>query len=263
MMEDYDLIISDVDGVLLREGEPIWQNIEALKKLINDGKRVILVTNNSGFSRVLLSRQLNYLGLPVRPQDIVTSGLAAVLYMKRTWDIRKVFTIGEEGLVEEIRNGGYEVMTSSEAEEGTPDAVVVGLDRLVTYDKLSIGMRCISKGAKFVATNMDRLWPSRDGLRLGAGALVNAISYSLRREPDFVAGKPNIWIIQVAMDLAKLKDLSKVLVIGDQLEIDVKMGNEMGADTILVLTGISKVEDIEKTGVKPKFIFRDLSEIES
>ncbi len=230
---DYDLIISDVDGVLLMEGEPIWENITPLRKLMDEGRKVVLVTNNSGFSRVLLARQLNYLGLPIEPNDIITSGLAAALYMKRSWNVKKAFVIGEEGLVEEIRNAGFDVLITSEAEKKIPDAVVLGLDRLVTYDKLSIGMRCIWAGAKFVVTNMDRLWPSRDGLRLGAGALANALMYALRREPDFVAGKPNKWIVEVAMELTRISDLKKVLVIGDQLETDIKMGNDMGADTVL------------------------------
>jgi 4-nitrophenyl phosphatase len=261
LLRDYELIISDVDGVIIREGEPIWENIFALRQLMVEGKTVILVSNNSGFSRILLSRQLSYLGLPVSPGRIITSGLAAALYMRRTWDFRRVFVIGEEGLVEELKSQGFEVLTSSEAEREVPGAVVLGLDRLATYDKLSVGMRCISKGSKFVVTNMDRLWPSRDGLRLGAGALAMAIIYSLRREPDFVAGKPNKWIIQVAMEMAELKDLNKVVVIGDQLETDVKMGNEMGADTVLVLTGISSLQDIEATGIRPKYAVRTLSEI--
>ncbi|BBL46689.1 HAD-IIA family hydrolase [Metallosphaera sedula] len=261
MVLDYDLIISDVDGVILMEGDPIWDNINSLRQMIEHGKKVILVTNNSGFSRVLLSRQLNYLGLPTEPKDIITSGLAAVLYMKKSWDVKKVFVIGEEGLVEEIRNAGYEVLMTANAEKEIPDVVVLGLDRLVTYDKLSIGMRCIWKGSKFVVTNMDRLWPAKDGLRLGAGALASALIYALKREPDFVAGKPNKWIVEVAMELTGISDLKKVLVIGDQLETDIKMGNELGADTALVLTGISQRADVERTGIRPTFVIKNLSEL--
>lgn len=81
-LNDYQLIISDVDGVIVREGDPIWENIQALRNIQNNGVKVIFVTNNSGFSRILLSRQLSYLGLKVTPDMIITSGLAAAIYMK-------------------------------------------------------------------------------------------------------------------------------------------------------------------------------------
>ncbi len=261
MLADYDLVISDVDGVIVREGEPIWENLSAIRRLIEEGKKVIFVTNNSGFSRVILSRQLNYLGLKVTPNDIITSGLAAAIYMKRYMKVDSVFVIGEEGLIEEMRNSGFKVMYANEVEERNPDAVVLGLDRLSTYDKLSAGMRCIARGSKFVVTNMDRLWPSKDGLKLGAGALASAIIYALNRNPDFIAGKPNKWIIEVAMEISGIRDLKRVVVIGDQLETDIKMGSSIGADTILVLTGISKREDVERSEVKPKFVVDNLSEI--
>ncbi len=258
-MLDYDLIISDVDGVIVREGDPIWENIFAIRKLKEEGKKIILVTNNSGFSRILLSRQLNYLGLDISPNDIITSGLSAAIYMKRNTKVKKVYVIGEEGLVEEMKNFNFRVLSTEEIEENNPDAVVLGLDRLVTYDKLSAGMRCVARGSLFIVTNMDRLWPSKDGLKLGAGALASSIIYALNKEPDFIAGKPNKWIIQVAMEMTGIKDLSKVLVIGDQLETDIKMGNDIGADTVLVLTGIAKKEDINRSNIKPKIVVENLS----
>ncbi|AWR96680.1 HAD-IIA family hydrolase [Acidianus sulfidivorans JP7] len=260
-MLDYDLIISDVDGVILREGEPIWENIYALRKLMENGKKVVFVSNNSGFSRVLLSRQLNYLGLNIDPNNIITSGLSAALYMKRKTKIKTVYVIGEEGLVEEMKNFEFTVLSSYDIDSRNPDAVVLGLDRLSTYDKLSAGMRCIANGSKFIVTNMDRLWPSKDGLKLGAGALASSIIYALNRNPDFIAGKPNKWIIEVAMEISNIKDLSRVLVIGDQLETDIKMGNEIGADTVLVLTGIAKKEDVEKSEIKPKLVIENLTSL--
>jgi 4-nitrophenyl phosphatase len=260
-LENYDLIISDIDGVVLREDVAIRDNLEALRELKRKGKRMIFITNNSGFSRLLLSRQLRYLGLDVNPDDIVTSGVAAVQYLKERTDVRRVFVVGEEGLMEELRMNGFQVVTQWEAEKETPDAVVLGLDRLATYDKLSTAMRCIHRGAMFVVTNMDRLWPSNDGLRLGAGALASAIMYALRREPDFVAGKPNGWILEVAKRVAKIPEIKRAVVIGDQLETDIRMGNENGYDTVLVLTGISKREDIERLGIRPTYVVNTLKEL--
>lgn len=260
-LDDYELIISDVDGVLVREGEPIWNNLFAMKRMLENGKRVILITNNSGFSRVLLSRQLNYLGLRISPDSIITSGTAAAIYLKEKTDVKSVYVVGEEGLIEELKNYNFKILNSSEIEEETPDAVVIGLDRLSTYEKLSNAMRCIHAGSKFIVTNMDRLWPSKDGLKLGAGALAASIIYALQREPDFVAGKPNTWIIEIALKIANIKSLEKAVIIGDQLETDIKMGMNAGIDTVLVLTGISTLKDIEKTKIKPKYVVNSLNEI--
>jgi len=148
-----------------------------------------------------------------------------------------------------------------ESERNLPDAVVMGLDRLSTYDKLSLAMRCISKGSKFIVTNMDRLWPAKDGLKLGAGALASSIIYALRRDPDFIAGKPNTWIIEIAMRISSVKKLDKILVIGDQIETDIQMGYNIGADTALVLTGISTVDDVDRSSVKPKYVVNSLLDL--
>ncbi|BFH73561.1 HAD-IIA family hydrolase [Sulfurisphaera javensis] len=261
LLDDYDLIISDVDGVLVREGEPIWSNLVAVKKIIENGKKVLLITNNSGFSRVLLSRQLNYLGLKIDPKDIITSGTAAAIYLKEKTNVKSVFVVGEEGLIEELKNFNFRVLNSNEVEEEVPDAVVIGLDRLSTYEKLSTAMRCIYKGSKFIVTNMDRLWPSKDGLKLGAGALASAIIYALQREPDFIAGKPNTWIVEIALKISGINKLEKAVIIGDQLETDIRMGINAGIDTILVLTGISTKKDLEKSNIKPKFVVNSLNEI--
>ena len=260
-LDEYDLIISDVDGVLVREGEPIWNNLVALKKMIESGKKVILITNNSGFSRVLLSRQLNYFGLKIDPNNIITSGTATAIYLKEKTNVKSVYVVGEEGLVEELKNYNFRILNSNEIEEEIPDAVVIGLDRLSTYEKLSNAMRCIYRGSKFIVTNMDRLWPSKDGLKLGAGSLAASIIYALQREPDFVAGKPNTWIIEIALKLTNTKSLNKAVIIGDQIETDIKMGLNAGIDTILVLTGISTLKDVEKSKIKPKYIVNSLDEV--
>ncbi|BBD72418.1 haloacid dehalogenase [Sulfodiicoccus acidiphilus] len=260
-LEDYDLIFSDVDGVLMKDGDPIEGNLSVIRRLIRAGKRVILITNNSGFSRVLLSRQLSAMGVEIPPTDIVTSGVAAAVYLKDRLKVRDAFVVGEEGLVEELRARGIRVLSQEEVKESTPESVVVGLDRFCTYEKLSLAMHSIMMGAKFVVTNMDRLWPSKKGFKLGAGALASSIIFSLRREPDFVAGKPNPWIIEAARSSLGIDGEGKMIMIGDQLEIDVRMGKELGIDTLLVLTGVSKQEDIKGSSIKPDVVVQDLTHL--
>ncbi len=260
-IEKYELIVSDVDGVLLMEGEPIWENVKAIRELISRGKKIALISNNSGFNRVLLSRQLSYLGIKVEPSMIITSAVSAAMYLKERKDVHTIFVVGEEGLSDELRGYGFRILTMNEAEAELPDSVVIGLDRLSTYDKLSLAMRCVSRGSLFIATNMDRLWPSKEGLKLGAGSLVRAISFSLGRDPDFVAGKPNPWMLEMAMERANVKDKNKVIVIGDQLETDIKMGNDKEIDTVLTLTGISTIEEVKRNVIKPTYTVNNLLDL--
>jgi len=260
-LEDYDVIFSDVDGVLMKEGEPIEGNLTVIRDLLNLGKRVILVTNNSGFSRVLLSRQLASLGVKIEPRDIITSGVAAAVYLKERLRVNNAFVVGEEGLVEEIRARGIRVLSQEEIRDLVPDSVVVGLDRFCTYEKLSLAMHSVMMGAKFVVTNMDRLWPSKRGFKLGAGALASSIIFSIKREPDFVAGKPNPWILEAAKSSLGIDGEGRMLIIGDQLEIDVQMGKQMGIDTILVLTGITKEEEVGRSSIRPDLIVSDLRQL--
>jgi len=258
---DYDLILSDIDGVILREGEPIWGNLEGMKRLAEAGKRIILISNNSGLSRVLVSRQLRSLGLIIEPQNVITSGVAAAYYLKNHTSVKTTFVVGEEGLVEELRNFGFLTLSESEASKRGVDGVIVGLDRFVTYERLSLAMKLIKDGALFLATNEDRLWPSKDGFKLGAGALVHAISYSLNRDPDVVVGKPNKWIVETAVQLVGLDLMKRAVIIGDQLDIDIKMGNQMGIDTVLVLTGLSTEEDAKKALYKPTAVVQEITQI--
>ncbi|BBG25404.1 HAD-IIA family hydrolase [Sulfuracidifex tepidarius] len=260
-LERYELIISDIDGVLLMEGEPIWENVKAIRELVSNGKKIVLISNNSGFNRVLLSRQLSYLGINIEPSMIITSAVSTAMYLKEKKDVHTTFVVGEEGLSDELRGYGFRVLTMNEANVQLPDSVVIGLDRLSTYDKLSLAMRCIHRGSLFVATNMDRLWPSKEGLKLGAGSLVKAISFSLGKDPDFVAGKPNPWMLEVAMERANIKDEKKVIIIGDQLETDIKMGNDKGIDTVLTLTGISTMEEVNRSMIKPTYTVSNLLDL--
>lgn len=258
ILSKYEIIISDVDGVLLREGEPIQENIVPLRDLLREGKEIYLMTNNSGISRVLLSRKLSSLGLDISPNRIVTSGVAAAYYLKKNTSVASVFVVGEEGLIEELKGYGFIVEADEVHLRGRPDAVVVGLDRFSTYEKLSRATQLIRAGALFVATNMDRLWPSKEGVKLGAGSIAVSISYALRREPDVVTGKPSHWIVD-AMGIGDEIRKRKTLVIGDQLETDVALGKLLNVETLLVLTGISQIEDVNMSKVKPNIVARNLS----
>ncbi|BCU68247.1 haloacid dehalogenase [Sulfolobales archaeon HS-7] len=258
-LKDYELIISDVDGVLIREGEPIYENLQVMSKLRSMGKEVVLISNNSGINRVLLSRLLTSFGLPIEPERIITSAVATAHYLKTRTEVRNVFVVGEEGLINELRNNQFTIIDEKQALERGAEAVVVGLDRFATYEKLSLAARIIKNGAMFIATNADRLWPSKAGLKLGAGALVQAIVFGIKKEPDVITGKPHKWIL---VPLSSDIKVGKTVIIGDQLETDIRLANTLGVDSILVLTGVSSKDELTNSSDDPTIVTNTLLDLE-
>lgn len=234
------LWIVDLDGVVWRGKEYIWENVEALRKL--EGEKVFLT--NKATSRWEIRERLEKVGLD---GDVVTSAYVAASYLKEN-GIRSAFALGPMGLYEELSINGIHLTDQIELVK----AVVAGLDQFVTYDKIALATEAITKGALFVATNRDRTYPTEKGLKPGAGSVVEAIRVSSGIEP-IVVGKPS----KIAFEVAS-KGRKDVVVIGDKLETDVKMALENGAKAVLVLTGVTKEVREVPPGVK---VVRNLREL--
>ena len=232
--------VIDLDGVVWKGKEPIWDNVEALKKL--KGEKVFL-TNNSTRARWEVEERLKELGLEGK---VITSGYVASKFLKRK-GIAKVLPVGEAGLCEELVEAGLRLTYDPEKAE----AVVVGLDRSADYWKLSLASKAIARGALFVATNEDKTFPTEEGLYPGAGALVEFLKTSTGREP-VVVGKPSKTMLEEATGGRK------AIVVGDRLETDIKMALDAGMEAILVLTGVTKEVKEIPPGVR---VVRTLKEL--
>ena len=233
-MSRYRYVLLDMDGVLWRGGEPIHVNVEAVKILASRGVGVAYVTNNSTRSRRSYVERLKALGLPASASTIVTSGYAASIYM-RLRGVSTAYVVGEEGLFEEVGLAGIEPLDTC---PGKADAVVVGLDRGFNYGKLDCAARHVRRGALYVVTNTDSTLPHPGEPKPGAGAMVAAISVAAGRNPDFTAGKPNPWLVELALE-ALGAEPGEVLLVGDRLDTDVEAGRRAGVDTLLVFTGVT------------------------
>lgn len=235
---DVDILVVDLDGVVWIGGRVLEENVRALRRL-QELLQIYYVTNNSTASRVDYARRLERLGLKASTSNIVTSGRAATLWLRRFTSVDKVYVVGEQGLLWELQEEGlHPVETGVEAE-----AVVVGLDRSLTYRKLVEALRALERGAYFVATNIDHILPTEEGPIPGAGAIIAALEVASTRKPDVIAGKPNPWIIKSTLGEI---DYSRVAVVGDRVDTDIELALRLGAKPILVLTGVTRNLD-EKT----------------
>ena len=249
-LERYNTFILDVDGVLVKGDEPIPGAREALRMLKEHGQ-VILLTNNSTRSRLQTAHRLSSLGFPVSPEDVVTSSYVAARYLLEEFGPRKVWVIGEEGLAEELAAAGHALMPPREAEW-----IVAGMDRNLTYGKLAQALTGLLAGARFLATNRDATFPTLQGLLPGAGAVVGAIQ-GMGFPPEQVVGKPSAIAFRIALEVAG-GSAKAALMVGDRLETDILGAQRAGLDTALVLTGVSRLQDVTRLGIRPTWVAEGL-----
>ena len=252
LRDRYDAFLFDLDGVLYRGDEPIPGAAAAVSALREAGRRVVFVTNNSARPPSVVAAHLAAAGVPAAPEEVVTSaGATAELLSGR--GCRSAFVVGEEGIREALAGAGIELR---DGEPDRVDAVVVGLDREADYTKLRTASVLVERGAAFVGTNGDASFPAPDGSRWpGAGALLAAIATTSGTEAEIV-GKPHPTLLRAALARA---GGGRPLVVGDRLDTDIAGAAGLGWDSLLVLTGITRREDLQDAAVTPTYVAEDLS----
>lgn len=247
-------LILDMDGVLWRDNYPIGCLSDIFANIKSLGLQTIFATNNSTINADMYIKKLSSFGVNVQPCQIVTSAMATAYLLKQRFPQGgAVYIIGETGLHSTLLENDFIF------DEDNVLAVVVGLDREVTYKKLSIATRLIRKGIPFYGTNPDRSFPTPNGLIPGAGAIIAAIEAATDIRP-IIVGKPNINMINFAIDQLKTSPI-QTLVVGDRLDTDILGGQNAGCRTALVLSGVSTLQEVEKWYPKPDLVAENLSSL--
>ncbi len=256
------LLLVDLDGVVYRGTEPVPGVAAVLAARAAAGDDVVYVTNNSMWYRADYVARLAGMGAPVSPDRIVSSARATALYLRDLEPpVKCALVVGGAGLVHELNDVGIEVVLSGDAAErwkangrdaaaavGQVDAVVVGLDLDFTYARLACAAEAVRAGARFVATNRDPVYPLEKGLMPGAGSVVAAIETASGHAPISI-GKPGPLLLQIAAH-AVGGDVAAAVMIGDSLVTDVPAAVAVGARSVLMLTGISKREQVASLAVR-------------
>ncbi len=258
--------VFDLDGVMYLGDTPIAYAAEAVTRLYEAGRQVFFLTNNSGRTRADYRAKLAQVnGLDVPETAIFTSAYATALYLKQRGAAgRSAFVIGEPGLAAELTaSGGLECVTVPDSTDPAEiDYVVVGIDRQFTYDKLRFAHAAITRGhAQFIATNRDATFPMEVGEIPGGGSLVAALATATGREPITI-GKPETHAYEAILLSARVTAPESVM-IGDRLDTDIAVGRRAGAQTVLVLTGVTSPEKAAAAPPewRPDMIIGDLREL--
>jgi len=245
----FDLFLIDLDGTVYRGTELIPGADHFIAELRRRRHKYLFLTNNSTRTPTKVAQQLKAFGLPCTAREVFTSARATAQCVAET----SVYCIGESGLTSELKKQGC-ILRSENVEN-----VVVGLDRKISYSKIATASRLIREGAKFVATNPDKMLETESGIMPGNGSILAAITAASGQEP-VVIGKPNKHIILTALQHLKT-GLDKVVIVGDNIETDIAAANNAGIRSILLLTGISQASDIKNALHTPTWQAKDYKEL--
>jgi NagD protein len=235
--------LTDMDGVLVREEHALPGAAEFLARLVERGRRFLVLTNNSIFTPRDLSARLLRSGLKIPEEAIWTSALATATFLADQLPGGSAYVIGEAGITTALHEVGYTLT------DRDPDFVVLGETRTYSFEAITRAIRLIENGARFIATNPDVTGPSEEGPLPATGSVAALITKATRREPYFV-GKPNPMMLRSALNKIEAHSENTVMV-GDRMDTDVVAGIEAGLETILVLSGSTHRIDIERFPWRP------------
>jgi 4-nitrophenyl phosphatase len=251
-------LLIDGDGVLWRANDPMPGLVHFFDVLAARGITWGLLTNNASLSVANYVEKLDGFGVMASPTQIFTSAVVAADTLREMCPPgAPVYVIGESGLKEAILAAGFMVYGGEEQPDEAA-AVVAGIDRSLTYDKLKVATRLIrGQGVPFIGTNPDKTFPTPHGLVPGAGSILAALAAASDREP-LIVGKPAATMFRVAMQrLGGTPETTAML--GDRIETDIEGAQQMGLRTILVLSGVTTREETERSPVRPDSILDDVA----
>jgi 5'-nucleotidase len=245
--------LMDMDGVLVHEEQPIPGAQEFLKNLDDLGYSFLVLTNNSIYTPRDLSARLERSGIQVPAGSIWTSALATAQFLDEQRPGGSAYVVGEAGLTTALHEVGY-ILT-----ERDPDYVVLGETRTYSFESITRAIRLVTAGARFIATNPDPVGPSTAGDLPATGAVAALVSKATGAEPYYV-GKPNPLMMRSALRTIEAHSESTVM-IGDRMDTDVVAGLEAGMETVLVLSGVTRPEQVERFPFRPTRIVESIADL--
>ncbi|MBE1489088.1 HAD-IIA family hydrolase [Plantactinospora soyae] len=255
LVDAYDLVIFDLDGVIYLVDRPIETAVAAVGRLHAEGKPLAYATNNASRRPAAVAALLSGMGLAVQPHEVLTSAVAAAgLLANRFPADSPVLVVGAEALRAEVRAVGLRPVRRLEDE---PVAVVQGYAPEVGWADLAEAALAVRAGAEWFATNTDRTLPTARGPVPGNGSLVAVLRTALERDPDVVVGKPEPALFTAA---ARQAGATRPLTVGDRLDTDIEGAVRAGLDSLLVLTGVTRPVDLLHAPLlaRPTYVATDL-----
>ena len=251
-------MIVDMDGVLWHGDQAQSGLIEFFQALRQLQLPFVLATNNASLTAGQYVEKLAGMGVSVALSEILTSGMATALYLSQHYqpEQTRVFVIGGDGARQPLLDLGF---TLTGLYETGADLVVCGLDRELSWDKLATATLNIHAGAGFIGTNGDTTLPTERGVTHGNGAILAALQAAAGVKPTII-GKPEPIIYQQALALLGA-DMATTIAIGDRLDTDILGAVRTGIRSLLVLSGVSSLADLQQLDYAPTWVLSDIRDV--
>jgi NagD protein len=245
--------LTDMDGVLIHEGSLIPGADEFIRRLRSSGRPFLVLTNNSIYTPRDLRARLAHTGIDLPESAIWTSALATARFLDTQRPGGSAYVIGEAGLTTALHEAGYTLTETS------PDYVVLGETRNYSFEAITRAIRLINDGSRFICTNPDATGPSLEGALPACGSVAALITRATGVEPYFV-GKPNPLMMREALNKIDAHSESSAM-IGDRMDTDVLCGLEAGLRTFLVLTGVTRADEVDRFPYLPSTVVPSVADL--
>lgn len=254
-IKNIKLFLLDMDGTLYLGDQLFDGTIDFLRHVQADGGRYIFLTNNSSKGVEQYIEKLAKLGIPAVREDFLTS-VDATIPVLRAEKYRKIYALGTTSFKKQLRE---EELPITDVLSDDIDCLCMGFDTELTFQKLEDACILLNRDIAYIATNPDWVCPTPFGSVPDCGSISQILQTATGRLPRFI-GKPGAAMAELAMQRTGYCK-AETAIVGDRLYTDIACGINAGIQSIFVLSGEGTMEDIEKTGVTPTFIFEDIQEI--
>ena len=245
--------ICDMDGVIYHGNRVLDGVTDFINWMIKEDKKFVFLTNSSEKTPHELSMKLNRMGLTVSADHFYTSAMATAEFLHTQNPGCTAYVIGEAALSKALYDHGIYM------NDVNPEYVIVGETRTYSFEKIEKAIELVNKGAKLIGTNPDITGPTEKGVMPATGALIAPIEIATGKKAYFV-GKPNPLMLRHG--LKKLNCHSEeIAFIGDRMDTDIIAGIESNVDTVLVLSGVTSKEDIDKFPYRPKYVLNGVGDL--
>lgn len=252
-LQDKNCFVLDMDGTFYLGERLLEGSLDFIRHIENTGRQYVFFTNNSSKSSGEYIKKLNNLGLIVDREKIITSGMVTAKYIRDTYTDMRVYLLGTPALAKEFSDSGIRLV------EDNPDIVVAGFDTTLTYGGLSKACEFIREGCVFIATHPDLNCPTETGFIPDCGAICAFITASTGILPK-ILGKPYKETLDYLLEHFRCgKD--EMIFIGDRLYTDIAIGANHNVTGVLVLTGETKLKDLEESAIKPDIVVNRLYDL--
>lgn len=245
--------ICDMDGVIYHGNRLINNAKEFVDWLKKENKQFLFLTNSSASSPKELTQKLAHMGIEVSEEHFMTSALATASFLADQHPNAGVYVIGESGLISALHDKGFYI------DRVNPDYVIVGETQTYNFEQIKHAILLVLKGAKLIGTNPDLTGPAEEGVVPACKALIAPIELATGRKAYFI-GKPNPLMMRHAIKKIQCRR-EETLIIGDRMDTDIIAGIESEIETVLVLSGITKKQDLALFPYQPNYILNSVVDI--